>query len=130
MFYRDRPSRASRLQGRFLGARNYTLVPTDDATRGGGAHRVRAQVVRQFAFGARASRHTPCFQYAATAAMPTHEPLPDSPVRAENQLLESDETKLLYLSAEAVRQHAKTRTEELTRAMNELGVPLPPQDES
>ena len=56
------------------------------------------------------------------------DPQPDLPILAENPLLQSDETKLLYLSAEAVRQHAKTRTEELTRAMDDLGVPLPPGD--
>jgi len=60
--------------------------------------------------------------------MPTHEPPPGPlAVLAENQLLKCDETKLLYLSAELVRLHAKTRTEELTRAMHELGMPLPPK---
>jgi hypothetical protein len=60
--------------------------------------------------------------------MPTHElPSDPPPVLAENQLLEFDETKLLYLSAELVRLHARTRTEQLTRAMDELGMPLPPK---
>lgn len=57
------------------------------------------------------------------------EPPVDPLVLAENQLLESSaDAKSLVLSAEAVRQQAKTLKEELARAVQDLGVPLPPQD--
>ena len=58
-------------------------------------------------------------------SMPPLDPL----LLAENKLLESsaDATKLV-LSAEAVRQQAKTLTEELTLAMKDLDVPFPPKD--
>lgn len=59
---------------------------------------------------------------------PSKPPL-DPLLLAENKLLESsaDATQLV-LSAEAVRQQAKTLTEELTLAMKDLDVPLPPKD--
>jgi len=65
------------------------------------------------------------------ADVPPPEPPLDPLVLAENKLLESSaEAKELVLSAEAVRQQAKTLTEELTLAMKKLDVSLPPEGES
>jgi hypothetical protein len=64
------------------------------------------------------------------ADVPPPEPPLDPLVLAENKLLEcSADAKALVLSAEAVRQQAKTLTEELTLAIRNLNVPLPPAGE-
>ena len=65
------------------------------------------------------------------ADVPPTEPPPDPLLLAENRLLESsDDAKTLVLSAEAVRQQAKTLKEELTLAMQSLDVTLPPESAS
>ena len=65
------------------------------------------------------------------ADVPPSDPPPDPLVLAENQLLESsDDAKTLVLSAEAVRQQAKTLKEDLALAMQKLDVTLPPERES
>ena len=62
------------------------------------------------------------------ADVPPSEPPLDPLVLAENTLLASSaDAKELVLSAEVVRQQAKTLTEELTLAMKVLDVPLPPE---
>lgn len=63
--------------------------------------------------------------------VPPAAPPIDPLLLAENKLLESAaDAKELVLSAEAVRQQAKTLTEELTLVMKQLDVPLPPEGES
>ena len=51
--------------------------------------------------------------------------LPTEPI-----LPDTDEAKHLYLSAEAVRQRAKTLTEELTQAVQQIEAPPKPENES
>jgi len=42
----------------------------------------------------------------------------------------TEEAKRLYLSAEAVKQQAKTLSEELTQAVESIDSPLKPENES
>jgi len=57
---------------------------------------------------------------------PPHFPhLPTEPV-----LPDTDEAKHLYLSAEAVRQRAKSLSEELTQAVQQIDAPLKSENES
>jgi len=51
--------------------------------------------------------------------------LPTEPV-----LPNTEEAKHLYLSAEAVRQQAKTLSEQLTQAVESIDAPLKPENES
>ena len=51
--------------------------------------------------------------------------LPTEPV-----LPDTDEAKHLFLSAEAVRQRAKSLSEELTQAVQQIDAPLKPDKES
>ena len=69
---------------------------------------------------------------------PPPDPPPDPPpgppltgeLPVEALLPDTEEGKRLYLSAEAVRQQAKSLTEELTQAVESIDAPLKPEDES
>jgi hypothetical protein len=65
---------------------------------------------------------------------PPPDPPPDPPPGGvppfEAVLPDTEEAKRLYLSAEAVRQQAKTLTEELTQVVESIDAPLKPENES
>jgi hypothetical protein len=68
----------------------------------------------------------------------TQSPPPDPPpdpqlvglLPTEPVLPNTEEAKHLYLSAEAVRQQAKTLSEQLTQAVESIDAPLKPENES
>jgi hypothetical protein len=67
------------------------------------------------------------------ASTPPPDPPGDPPQVAqlptEPALPDTDEAKHLYLSAEAVRQRAKSLSEELTQAVQQIDAPLKPENE-
>ena len=68
----------------------------------------------------------------------THSPPPDRPLDSppggllptEPVLPNTEEAKQLYLSAEAVKQQAKTLSEELTQVVESIDAPLKRENES